>query len=63
MTVNPTLEGLEVIAAEKNPCWQGVPPHGRPIEEGGLVERRCNNKLREKYKNTLNRLYIDFYSF
>src|SRR3978361_386621 len=38
MTVNPPLEGLEVIAAGKNPCWQGVPPHGCPIE-GGLVER------------------------
>src|SRR3978361_811438 len=39
MTVNPSLEGLEVIAAGENPCWQGVPPHGCPIEEEGLVER------------------------
>ena len=35
MTVNPPLEGLEVIAAGENPCWQGVPPHGRPIEGAG----------------------------
>src|SRR3978361_424647 len=39
MTVNPPLEGLEVIAAGENSSWQGVPPHGCPVEEGGLVER------------------------